>query len=160
MRKPGGRAGSAKVKTCNGLAPSGGATMVKCMRCGEQGHGHWTCFGKVHESRLWGRDPKRRRKRLRRTDMNVKIMSGMKETPLVVNGVVQGYGGGKRSSGDNEEAAVSLKRVERRGVSADGKSVELEKVAPRGGTADRERGNGKGYLQHITDQGGCVGNVV
>ena len=92
--------------------------------------------------------------------MDVKTMSGTMETPLVVDRVVRGYEGGKRSSKDDEETAASPKMAERRGVSADGKSVELEEVAPRGGTADEERGNGNGCLQHITDQGGCVGNVA
>ena len=91
--------------------------------------------------------------------MDIKILSGTMETPLVVDRVVRGYEGGKRSSKEDEEAAASSKMAERRRVSTDGKSMRLKEVA-FGGTADEERGDGNGCLQHITDQGGCVGNVV
>ena len=63
-------------KMGEGVAHLGGAAKAfGCMRCGEQGHQHWSCFGQVHESRLWGRDPKRRRKRWRRSDANVNVIS-------------------------------------------------------------------------------------
>ena len=77
------------VRRSNGLATGKGAGgTIGCMRCGEQGHMHWTCFGDVHESRLWGRDPKRRPKRWRRSDTNVLAVSVSVEITLdAVNNV-------------------------------------------------------------------------
>ena len=137
-----------------GVAPSIGAAMVKCMRCSEQGHGHWTCFREVHESRLWGRDPKRRRKRWRRSDMSVKVVpettksmpsavNGVDDmvAPLVVVSVVRGCEG-KRLGGDNEE--VTSKTNERRGIGASGGTVELKEVAFKGTMRGGRGGCGRG----------------
>jgi hypothetical protein len=140
---PSGRA--KKGKRVEGATPPGGAAMVSCLRCGERGHGHWTCFREVHESRLWGRDPKRRRKRWRRNDVSVKVVSekeatsavyGMGETmaPLVTVGAVRGYED-KRSMGDDDGDAVGPKTDERRGVGMNEESAEFKEVALKG-TAD------------------------
>ena len=150
---------------------TGAGTLVKCMRCGERGHGHWTCFGDVHESRLWGRDWKKRRKRWRGTNMDVKVVTEtMKTTPGAVNGVAEmeatcgadrmGRGcGGMKSSGDNKRVTAGLKADEHRRGDASGEITELEEVALNG-TADGRCRRGDCSLPHITDQGGCVGSMV